>query len=147
MSVEVRGAEQLAELSKRLKQLGDKDLQRELSKGITQAMKPVRPALRKSARETLPRKGGLNKRVARAKITTRRNRQGVRLQAGGPRSQVDELDKGRFRHPVFGDRSEWVYQPVKPGWWTRPTDDLRDDVQRELFAVMNRIAKKIDRPL
>jgi hypothetical protein len=147
VSVEIRGAEQLAELSRRLKEAGNKDLQRELSKGITQAMKPVRPALRASARKTLPRKGGLNVRVARAKITTRRNRQGVRLQAGGPRSQVDEINQGRFRHPVFGDRSEWVTQSVAPGWWDRPTNDLRADVQRELLAAMRRVAAKLDRPL
>ena len=146
MSVEIKGAEQLATLSKRLKEVGDKDLQRELSRGITQAMKPVRPALRKSARESLPSTGGLNRRVAKAKITSRRNRQGVRLQAGGPRSQVDEINAGRFRHPVFGT-DRWVTQQVQPGWWDRPTDDLRDDVQRELFAVMRRVAAKLDRPL
>jgi hypothetical protein len=147
VSVEIKGAEQLAELSKRLKQFGDKDLQRELSQGITQAMKPVRPALRESARRTLPRKGGLNLRVARAKITTRRSRQGVRLQAGGPRSQVDEINAGRFRHPVFGRKGRWVTQPITPGWWDRPIDDLRDDVQRQLLAAMRRVAAKLDRPL
>jgi hypothetical protein len=43
----------------RLKDAGDKDLQRKLYAGITRAMKPVRAEAEKSLFEVLPKRGGL----------------------------------------------------------------------------------------
>jgi hypothetical protein len=148
VSVEIRGAEQLAALSKALKDAGEKDLQRELSKAITAAVKPVKPAVQKSARRILPKRGGLAARVAKASITTRKRSgpriAGVRVVATS-RDSLRQIDRGFIRHPVFGNRERWVTQRVQPGWFTEPTEAMRDDVQRALIKAMNDVAKKLSR--
>ena len=52
--IEIQGVDQLVNLSKALKAAGLKDLQKELNKSITTAMKPVMLEARRSARRTLP---------------------------------------------------------------------------------------------
>jgi hypothetical protein len=141
--IEIRGGENLPELARELKDLGDKGLQKELSQAISRAMKPVKAAIRESARDTLPKQGQLNERVARSRISQRRNRNGLSLQAAGRRR--DQLDRGILRHPVFGNRDEWVTQQVKPGWWTIPTEAAADDVRREIEQAMDGIVRKLNR--
>jgi hypothetical protein len=147
VSYEVRGAEQLAALSRRLKAAGEKDLQRELSKGIAKAMKPLRQELQRSA-QRLPRRGGLAKRVADSKMrTTRRNTGravGLRLTVTNPEN-IRRMDNGTVRHPVFGRRNRpWVTQPVKPGWFTDPTEAAAPVVRAEVEAAMRAVTAKID---
>jgi tape measure domain-containing protein len=105
MTVEIKGADQLAALSKRLKELGDKDLSREFSRAITAATKPLVQDLRQSARETLPKRGGLNERVAKSQIRTQRRAssrtQGVRVVAKNP-YVLARLDQGMSAIRVFG---------------------------------------------
>lgn len=147
MSIEIRGADQLQALSKRLKDLGDKELKREFSKAISAATKPLVQELRQSARETLPKKGGLADRVAKSQIRTVRRAssrtQGIRVTAKNP-YVLGRLDQGKLRHPVFG-RNVWVDQTVKSGWWTRPTEAIGPDVRREVGAAMAAMARKLDR--
>ena len=146
--IEIRGAEQLARLSKALKAAGDRELQRELSRGISQAMKPVMADVRQSAQRTLPSRGGLAQKVARTpmRITRRAGSQiaYVRLQAKSP-YHLGQLNRGILHHPVFGNRSVWVTQRVESGWWTRPTEAAAVQVRRELLTAMNRVAAKINR--
>jgi hypothetical protein len=148
VSIEIRGAEQLAALAKSLKQAGDKELQRELAKAVNSATKPIKDAAKQSALRTLPKRGGLNKRVANSKFTTRR-RAGARI--AGVRVEVKSddalgmLDKGTVRHPVHGNRDVWVTQRVTPGWWTDPTEALAPQARRDLEAAMRAIAAKIER--
>jgi hypothetical protein len=144
VSVEVRGADQLARLSKQLKEAGNKDLQRELSRAIAQALKPLKADLQESARTTLPRRGGLGERIARSKFRTRRNRQGLRLQAVSQDS-IRKIDRGFVRHPVFGNREVWRGQRVAMGWWSKPVEAAAPKVRRELEQAMDRVAKKIVR--
>jgi hypothetical protein len=144
VSVEVRGADQLARLSKQLKEAGNKDLQRELSRAINQALKPLKTDLQASARTTLPRRGGLAARVAASKFRTRRSRQGLRLQAVSGDS-IQRIDKGAVRHPVFGNRGVWVIQRVTAGWWTGPVEAAAPKVRQELELAMRQVAHRIGR--
>jgi hypothetical protein len=130
-------------LSRQLKELGDKGLQKELTQAIGKAMKPVKAAIRESARDTLPERGGLGERVARSRISQRRNKNGLRLVASGGRR--DLLDKGSLRHPVFGNPDKWVDQRVKPGWWSRPVKAAEDDVRREIEQAMQDVVRKLNR--
>ena len=153
MSIEVKGAEQFAALSKRLKDLADKELAKEFSKSITAATRPLVRGIRQSARDTLPRKGGLAARVAKTPIRTQRRNSsrsaGVRIVGKSPYS-IAKLDAGRLRHPVFADPSKerkewtWVNQKVKPGWWTTPTELAAKSVQVEMEKAMAAIKRKLD---
>ena len=141
--IEIRGGDNLPELARELKALGEKDLAKELTQAIGRAMKPVKAAIRESARDTLPQQGGLNERVARSRISQRRNRNGLRLVAAGGRR--DLLDKGRLRHPVFGRDNSWVEQRVTPGWWSKPVEAAEDEVRREIEKAMDDVVRKLNR--
>ena len=153
MSVEINGAEQFAVLARRLKELGDKELSREFSRSISTATRPLIRGIRQSARDTLPRAGGLADRVAKTPIRTQRSssskRAGVRIVGRDPYN-IAKLDKGRLRHPVFADPSKprnqwtWVNQKVKPGWWTTPTELAGKSVQVQVEKAMAAMKRKLD---
>lgn len=149
--IDIQGADQLVALSRRLKEAGARDLERELSKAITAAVKPLRKALQESARQKLPSRGGLNERVAKSRVTTKKalsgrgSGSGVRVTAGGRKSQLSDMDQGSLRHPVYGNRQVWVRQQVQPGWWTEPTEEIGPTVQAEVQKALRRVADKIER--
>lgn len=146
--IEIQGVDQLVHLSKALKAAGDKELQRELSKGISQAMKPLTAAVRQSALRTLPSRGGLAQKVAKSQMRVNRRAGSkiahVRLVAKSS-YHLGQLNRGINHHPVFGDRDAWVTQRVTPGWWTKPTEAAGPNVRREVIAAMDRVARKIER--
>jgi hypothetical protein len=141
--IEVRGGDELFKLAKALKEAGNKDLQQELSKGINRAMRPVKSAVRTSA-DSLPQRGGLAARVKASRLSTRRpNRtKGLRLVAQNNLS-LWHLDQGQVRHRTANGWGET--QPIRPGWWTRPTEGAAPEVRREILAAMDEVARKIDR--
>lgn len=143
MSVELRGADQLASLSRQLKELGDRGLTREFSRAVTDAVKPLRAEVQASARQTLPHHGGLNEKVARSKFRTVRRPLGIRVQVASSYS-LRRLDQGRLRHPVFGNRDKWVDQLVTPGWWTRPTEAAVPAVQRAVQDAMDAMVRRLN---
>ncbi len=147
--ISVTGAEKFASVAKALRQAGDKELQKELYSALNRATKPMRAEAKKSAEQNLPRTGGLNKRVARARMSTRRRagkNPGVKIVATGM-SQLGLMDKGRVRHPVWGNRSRWVNQPIPQArdWFTRPMEGGAKDVRREIVKTLDTIAKKLAR--
>lgn len=139
--IELRGAEQFAELSKRLRAAADKDLQREMSKSITAAMKPLTTAIRASAASTLPKSGGLAGRIAKSQMRTRRRASGISLVARNAYT-LQRLDDGSVRHPVFG-RKVWVTQSVAPGWWTKPTTAFAPIAAKAVQQALDDVAAKI----
>lgn len=146
---EVRGAEKLAKVAKDLKRLGDKDLSKELYAGLNRATKPMRANAKKSAQDNLPRAGGLNKRVARARFSTRRKtgrNPGVQIVAKGM-DQLELMNRGFVRHPVYGNRGRWVNQPIPDAedWFTKPMEDGKPEAQREIVKALDNVAKKIPR--
>jgi hypothetical protein len=139
MPIEIQGADQLLKLSKALKAAGDKELQKELSKAISRATKPLKDELRQSAMDTLPKKGGLAREIAASKIVTRRGQKGVRI-VGKNVYSLYHLDKGVIRH----GKGHKV-QATRPGWWTIPTELAAPHVRAEIVTAMDEITKQIDR--
>jgi len=143
----VDGAEQLTALAKRLR-AESKELQRELPRAMNRATKGARAAVKAEALATLPRRGGLGKRVASSRLTTRTRRSGraagVRIVAKGG-VDIGALDRGRLRHPLFGDRRRWFAQKVRPGWFTRPLTAAAPRVRAEIETSMRVIAGKIEK--
>lgn len=145
---ELHGAEGLARLSRALKAAGEKDLQKHLSKAISDGMKPVRAALPQSA-QRLPKRGGLAARVAGSKTRIQRRNTGravgVRLRVDNPEN-ITRMDKGTVRHPVFG---RWLPnvkpQPVPPGWFTEPTDAARPAFGIVVDEAMRAVVDEINR--
>ena len=143
----IRGAEDLERLATRLKDMGGSDLKKELLRGIRETNKPTITAIKRSAADNLPRRGGLAAMVANESIGTRTrltgNGAGVTIQ----RKRGRGLNAGRLRHPLFGNRTVWKEQSVDKGWFDRPIEKDAPQIRDGLQKVMQDIASKITRGL
>lgn len=144
----VDGAEQLRLLGTRFKAAGNGDLKKELLAGIRVAVKKMIPAVQQGAHDRLPHSGGLADRVAGQKFAARTSLASgkVSLTGSGMKSLTD-IDKGRLRHPVFGDRDVWKQQSVTPGFFSGPIESHLPTVHAEIDDVLSSLAKKLEKPL
>lgn len=136
--VEVRGLDNLAHLSRALREAGDggKGLRRELYAGLNRATKPVRDDLKAAIEPSLPRAGGLAARVAKSArfATSTRTAQrttAVRIVARGKgrRTLAEATQEGSFRHPVFAKADK----PRKDWTWVTQTAGVRRGLLDEAF--------------
>lgn len=149
VSIRVDGANEFAEVSKRLKKAGNgKELRKELNSGITKAVRPLRKDVRAHARSTLPKSGGLARLISRQPIRVRKRTAGrmagVRV-VSTSEHDIYELDsRGRLRHPLFGNRDWWYQQLVRRGWFTDPMLRGAPKARREILHVIRRVARRIE---
>ena len=61
----------------------------------------------------------------------------------GKSVDLNALDAGRVRHPLFGNRRHWYQQSVPAGWFTRPMEANADNVQAELQSAVREIERDI----
>ena len=146
VAVQIRGADKLGRVSKALREAGAKGLKKELLRGINKATKPLRVAAKVSAATRLPRRGGLAKRMAKTRMSTK-TRTGrdpsVRISAAANAVRDPlRVDRGRIKHPVFG-RGPWVLQDVTPGWFRTPLEKGAPIVRPEIIQAMDDVAEKI----
>lgn len=143
---ELRGANELHVLAERLHEAGRGDLRKELLRGIRGSAKKAIPDIRQSAYRTLPRRGGLAERVGQQAYGVQTRLAGssasVRL-AGKGMKELRDIDAGRLRHPVFGDRKTWSQQSVTPGFFSnavaRRAPSIRKDIEKAMGNIANRV--------
>ena len=59
---------------------------------------------------------------------------------------LDALDRGRFRKPLFGDKRHWYPQRTKPGWWSKSLEKAATTrVRREIVSALERTLNDIGR--
>lgn len=140
------GAASLAQLSADLKSMANGGLRRVLLKGIRDAARPLAAAAQVSARETLPRWGGLADVIGSTKIVVRTRTAGrtvgVRITDPAHRRTRD-MDRGEVRHPVFGNRKAWVTEQIKPGWFTRPMEEGSPHVRVAIVRVIDDVGRRL----
>lgn len=146
-SLELRlvGADALSDVAKDLRRVGDKDLKKQMNRALRAATKPAIAETRKFARDLLPRRGGLNERVARSRFRTKIRtgaNPSVRITATGLDARLNS--QGRDRHPVYGNRDAWVEQKVKPGWFDVPMRRGSRHVREELVRAIDEVAKQLE---
>lgn len=148
----VTGADQIARAARALKEQGPSGVagRKELLRAIQAGTKELKADVKASARSSLPSGGGLNEVIARSPISTRTrttgNSVGVRIVASGkPLRDIESTDRGRLRHPVFGNRRAWVNQTIPAGWFTRPLQDGAPTVRKHLLTAMEQIVRNITR--
>lgn len=143
--IEVDGVEEFVRFAKQLKAAGDKGLQAEVNKAIFRATKPIKVDIKQSLATNLPHRGGLAKRAAKTKLTTRRRTTGkaagVRIVGRGTVS-LYHLDKGQVRHRKDGKIDTGQVQPITPGVWTKPAEAAAPMVRQEIVKAMDDVAKK-----
>jgi hypothetical protein len=125
-----------------------------MRKGIRSGIAPVRKAVRATAVESLPSRGGLNQWVAKTRInlnvrvgssSARVRITGGRNSAGG-QSDINAIDRGRVRAPSWGrkGRDDWHTQSVDPGFFTETIDE-QDGFRAQVDAEVDRALETIRR--
>ncbi len=139
LSVEGRG---LKDLQRKIKVMEDRKVwSRELNKGLREASLPLVQSAKDAARDDLPHAGGLNERVASRPTSVLISQGKMRLKVKGV--DAASANRGRLRHPVYGNRGNWVTQAIPPGYFTnRMRRDARL-VRPALVRAMDRVAEKI----
>ena len=146
------GAEDLRRLGQALKELGDKEIRKETLRALKAPAKRLGEDARDRAGTVLP--GGLGEYIAGTRVTVQARMsgqnasirvRGVRRKQGGL-VDLDAIDRGRLRHPLFGDRRHWYTQQVQPGWWTKAMEAGAPAVRAELARVIgDAIARAVKR--
>lgn len=145
------GAKKLANLAKALQEVGDRGLQKELYSGINRAVKPLTDSVKRSTPQFLPRRYAVE--LAKSlRVKTRNRRNGVTLLGsastpGGKERDLASLNRGRLRHPLYGNRRYWYDQPVKKNWWDDPLLAGAGEVRAEIEKVLDDVAHQIEKQL
>lgn len=166
-SMQILGTGQLLELSRKLKAAGGPRLKANMARRIRRAAEPLQDDMRETIR-TLPirqrprgpgKRGGPspNTRPLRAEIAA-----AVRISvrtSGNPGARVwldkpslrpglpgvaEALNRGRNRHPVFGNKRRWVQQDTTPLWWESTIRKHTPRMQSEVARVLDDVRNQLD---
>lgn len=130
---------------------GNKELRRELEKGLRRAVRPMQKTFRAGALGYLPFRGGLAEWVAsdmrfRTSVSVG-ERTRLRIRASLPGHDLPAINRGRLRHPVFGNRENWVLQLVRPHFWDDAGILGAQEAEKEIVAAVDRTAGKLEAEL
>jgi len=53
------------------------------------------------------------------------------------------MNRGAWRHPVFGDRENWQPQSSQRGWWDEPGARLNPVLRQRLLQVLRETESQI----
>lgn len=149
MDIRVTGADQFQDLARALKEAGRKDLQREMYAGINRSVKPLTGDVKDAVGDYVPNRGGAADAVqAEFKVKTRRRAAGrnpaIFLLGTAGNRDVSSLNRGRLRHPLYGNRRRWYNTAIKPGFWTVTLEAGAPRVRVELEQALRNVAAKIE---
>jgi hypothetical protein len=97
-------------------------------------------------------RSGLRETVARSitiTVSTSPRRAAVRIKAAAARMPPDQrrlprrLNRGKWRHPVFGNKENWVTQTSEPNWFDGTIKKHAPEVRREIKAQVDEVMRKI----
>ncbi|HWD83341.1 MAG TPA: hypothetical protein VG497_30785 [Kribbella sp.] len=137
----------LQRIAAELRATGQGALLNSLRAEIRAEAAPAVKAVREAALEKLPKRGGLAAEQAeqaiRVSVLASARTAGVRMRTRTRGSF--QTDKGYVRHPVFGDREDWVRQdvPQATGWWTKTLLELGPVTTARLRALIERLNRRI----
>lgn len=150
LDFEARGSRQLATIGRRLKDAGEGKLRRQLLAAIRGSAEGVIPDIQASARRTLPKSGGLAERVASQVYGVRTSlaSSGGRVSlVGRGMKELRDIDRGRLRHPVFGNRGVWRAQSVTPGFASQAAVHRVPKIRLAIAVAMRHAAEEIGRSI
>lgn len=142
-------AAELQLIARHLRDAGERELVRDLTAAMRQAVAPVGDEIRAGLRPHLPdRYADTLNADLRIRSSVRQSRDpGVSI-VGTPitkKRKLPHLDAGLLTHPLFGDRDHWYTQEepsVKPGWFTGPAEDAAPQVRAELEKALQDVADR-----
>jgi hypothetical protein len=104
------------------------------------------------AHTSLMRRSGLRESVARTvRVVNRTRGSGNQLtvKSEGSRMPADQaalpvaMNKGKWRHPVFGNRKNWAEQTVPPGWFDKPITEHRERIFTQVEGAIDKALRNI----
>ncbi|MEU6344485.1 hypothetical protein ABZ883_26455 [Streptomyces sp. NPDC046977] len=161
--VRITGTGQLLRLQRELRAAGDESLRRSMQRRIRRAAEPLRDDLQRTMRHLDIRSQGrrvsggpsanarpLRETIAQTiKISVRNTGDaGARVwidRSMLPRNMWNvptQLDRGRLRHPVFGNRRRWVNQYADP-WWDSTIRRHQARMEREVARVIDDVQRRL----
>jgi hypothetical protein len=155
----IGGADQFLAVSKILKRTGHKEMRKELHQGLQRAAKPLIRIDRDAAERLLPKRGGLNVRMAKAPQRVRvktGDDAGISLELPGKQPGYND---GVIRHPVFerdkahrhvrsafgsvAGQATWVEQRIDGTWFDDTLRAAAPTVRLALDEAVNSVVRKI----
>jgi hypothetical protein len=147
ITVQTRGADKLARVGNAIKVSGDKGLDRALRRAGQRCGKPMKTAAREGALKRLPKQGGLAERVANSKFSVRMTSSGKRVGVrviGRSGYDLDGMDQGKIRKPVFGNRKNWVSQEIEPGWFSESEEAAAPKFLDEFDKALDELGRQLE---
>ncbi|MBA2951586.1 hypothetical protein [Streptomyces himalayensis] len=165
--VRITNTGSLLELQRRLRAAGGDNIRRSMQRRIRRAAEPLRDGLQDSIRGLDIRSQGRTTRPGGPSPTTRPLRatlaEAIRISVrttGNPGARVwldkgrlppdlqksnvpEQLNTGRLRHPVFGNKRRWVNQYATPLWWDRVVRQQTPRMQREVERVLGDVRSRL----
>lgn len=150
MAIRTKGADDLNQLGAALKEAGDRDLTKQLRKEFREIGRPIgRKVLIKGAEE-MPQRNGFAARVVE------QGRVGIGASLGGRITSVRiilknkgvdlrRVDRGILRHPVWGNRENWVAQQVPEGAFTRAFNSEAKEARKAALTAAQATLKTVSR--
>ncbi|GAB3117822.1 hypothetical protein GCM10027160_28940 [Streptomyces calidiresistens] len=144
LSMELEMGREITRVAERLRET-DRKLPTRLRAELRKAARPAAAAAKAAVRR-MPVKGrgstGLRRRVARGVRIQASTKIGMRIVTAMPTGEellprgLDSQGRdGGWRHPLFGNKEEWVHQ--KGGsWFMRPISDQMPTVRRNISKVI-----------
>jgi hypothetical protein len=167
MSLDVRidGGAELKKLAAQIKASGDKGLGREMAAGLRKVARPVQASIREEY-AGLPASGGYQalfskslrfRTESRAASRTASFRLTTFADGTAQRRDIDALEGGRLRHPVYGRSrrlkvgpyagnslaNPWAVTRVKGDFHKRGTDKAADSAEKEMLVVLREFSAKL----
>lgn len=168
---EIRDSGDLKKLNKQLRQLADgKAIKKDLTQGLRDVLRPIVPEIRAAyraapstghasaskARQGQPDLRGLLAKATRVEVRLTGRAAGARIRVDGRRMPdrmkslprywegEDKGSRGRWRHPVFGNRTAWVQQRGRPLFY--PIVRRHEaQARRAVEQVVTQVRQKLER--
>ena len=137
----------LRQIRANLKAAGEKRIAREFNRALKDAAKPVAEDEKRAAlaiKAKGPKSTGLRQGLAdgvRIGVRTSKTTAGVRILTKAKLAKASR--NGKWRHPVFGDRTVWVFESLAPGWFSRTARRHRTEAAARIHVVIDAYAKRI----
>ncbi|UPT41769.1 MULTISPECIES: hypothetical protein [Streptomyces] len=167
-SVQITGTGQLLDLSRRLRAVSGAPIQRNMARRVRRAAEPLHRDMQDVIRNLRLAADGRRAGSRGGPSPTRRPfratlAEAVRISVRtggnpGARIYVDkgrlprdisvgvlyQLNDGRLRHPVFGNRSRWTNQRTTPMWWDRTVRQHTPRMQSEVARVLDDVRRQLE---
>ena len=137
-----------AKMAKELEKQGRRDLRKTLRKVLTDATKPARREMRDATRAALPKKGGLSKWAGKMPALTIHESGpsvGATIKLGRKGHDFKALNRGRVRHPLFGNRDHWYMEGIESGWWDEARKRIEPQVRQSVDEAMHKYIDDVAR--